>query len=231
LRRREDNVAPLFGRDGERDRLRGLLDDACNGNGGIVLISGEAGIGKTTLAASVQGEAYRRGIPVRVGCCYELAATPPYGPWVDSDLFERWAEWVPQPPALGGPGGESSVRSQAELFEQVQGSLAAISDHIPLILVLEDLQWADPASLELLRFVSRRLDRLRILLAVTYQDDEVIRHCSLYRLLPALDRESRTRRIELRRLGERVIQELVDSRYRLPEADRVRLASYLANLA
>jgi predicted ATPase len=74
---------------------------------------------------------------------------------VDSDLFERWAEWVPQPPALGGPGGESSVRSQAELFEQVQGSLAAISDHIPLILILEDLQWADPASLELLRFVSR----------------------------------------------------------------------------
>jgi predicted ATPase len=59
LRRREDNVAPLFGRDGERDRLRELLDDACNGNGGIVLISGEAGIGKTTLAASVQGEAYR----------------------------------------------------------------------------------------------------------------------------------------------------------------------------
>jgi predicted ATPase len=59
----------------------------------------------------------------------------------------------------------------------------------------------------------------------------VIRYYSLYRLLPALVRESRARRIELRRLGERVIQELVDSRYRLPEADRVRLASYLANLA
>lgn len=231
LRRQAGSVVPLFGRDGEQARLRGMLDDACNGNGGIVLISGEAGVGKTTLAASVQIEACSRGISVKVGHCYELAATPPYGPWVDSGLFERRAEWVPQPPALGGSGGESSVRSQAELFEQVQGSLAAISDHTPLVLVLEDLHWADPASVELLRFISRRLDGLRILLVVTYRDDEVTWRCSLYRLLPVLVRESRARRIGLRRLGESTIQEIVDSRYGLREADRVRLASYLASLA
>lgn len=166
-----------------------------------------------------------------IGHCYELAATPPYGPWMDSGIFEQRSEDVPPPPMLSVGEGSGEASSQAALFERMQEFLAAVVRHNPLVLILEDLHWSDPASLELVRFVSRSLDRLRILLVVTYRDDEVTRQCPLYRLLPTLVRESGARRIELRRLGDRAIQELVAARYRLPETDERRLVSYLADLA
>jgi predicted ATPase len=112
----------------------------------------------------------------------------------------------------------------------MQEFLAAVVRPNPLVLILEDLHWSDPASLELLRFVSRNLDELRILLLVTYRDDEITRQFPLYKLLPTLVRESGARRIELRRLGERAVQELVAASYSLPEADERRLVSYLADL-
>jgi DNA-binding SARP family transcriptional activator len=211
--------------------LRQLLDAAVGGSGGLVLIGGEAGIGKTALATSIECEAHGRGIPVWVGHCYELAATPPYGPWVDSGIFDQRCEDVLPPPMLGVGEESGAASSQAALFEQMHEFLAAVVRQNPLVLILEDLHWSDPASLELLRFVSRNLDELRALLVVTYRDDEVTRRSPLYRLLPTLVRESRARRIELRRLGERAIQELVAASYTLPAPDERRLVSYLADLA
>jgi DNA-binding CsgD family transcriptional regulator len=205
------------------------LDAAVGGSGGLVLIGGEAGIGKTTLAISIEREAHGRGIPVWVGHSYELAATPPYGPWLDSGIFDQRSKDVPSPPMLGAGAGAAS--SQAALFEQVQEFLEAVARQDPLILILEDLHWSDPASLELLRLVSRNLNGLRALLVVTYRDDEMARQSPLYILLPTLVRESGAHRIELRRLGERAVRELVAARYGLPEADERRLVSYLANLA
>ena len=74
---------------------------------------------------------------------------------------------------MAGVGEESgAANSQAALFEQVQEFLAAVTRRGPVVLILEDLHWSDPASLELLRFVSRNLDGLRALLVVTYRDDE-----------------------------------------------------------
>lgn len=229
VERRQGDAPRLFGRDGEQARLRRLLDAVVGGSGGLVLIGGEAGIGKTALATSIDREARRLGIPVWVGHCYELAATPPYGPWVDSGIFAQHSEDVPNPPMLGEQPGAAS--SQAVLFERAQEFLAAVAEQHPLLLILEDLHWSDPASLELLRFVSRNLTGLRILLVVTYRDDEVTRQSPLYRLLPTLVRESGAHRIELRRLGEAAIGELVAAGYPLPEADERRLVSYLADLA
>ena len=82
-----------------------------------------------------------------------------------------------------------------------------------------------------MRFASRNLEGLRILLVVTYRDDEVARRWPLYRLLPTLVRESGAHRIELRRLGERAVQDLTAARYGLPEADEKRLVSYLTDLS
>jgi predicted ATPase len=223
-------VAPrLFGRTGEQARLRWLLDDAVGGSGGLVLIGGEAGIGKTALATSLAREARGRGMLAWVGHCYELAATPPYGPWVDSGIFDQRPKGVPPPPMLGENYGAAS--SQAALFERTQEFLAAVAEQNPLLLVLEDLHWSDPASLELLRFVSRDLAGPRLLLVVTYRDDEVSRLSSLYRLLPTLVRESGAHRIGLRRLGEEAIGELVAACYPLPAADERRLVAYLTDLA
>ena len=229
-KRRQRNTLRLFGREGEQAQLRQLLDAAVDGSGGLVLIGGEAGIGKTALATSIEYEARGRGIPVWVGHCYELAATPPYGPWMGSGVFDRRSGNVPPPPTLGVGEESGAASSQAALFERMQESLAAIARLNPLVLILEDLHWSDPASLELLRFVSRNLNGISALLVVTYRDDEVTRRSPLYMLLPTLVRESGALRIELRRLGERAVRELVAAGYGLPETDERRLVSYLTHL-
>ena len=207
-----------------------MLDGAVGGRGGFALIGGEAGIGKTALATSLAYEARSRGIPVWVGHCYEFVATPPYGPWMESGIFDRRSGDVAPPPMLRSGGGTGAAGSQAALFEQMQEFLTAITRRHPVVLVLEDLHWSDPASLELLRFVSRSLGGLRALLVVTYRDDEVTRQLPLYRLLPTLVRESGARRIELRRLGEEAVREMVAASYGLPEADEGRLVSYVTDL-
>src|SRR5690242_564764 len=78
---------PLAGRERELATLRKRLAEALGGHGGLVLIGGEAGIGKTALAEAVCREAEERGAQVLVGRCYDLTETPPYGPWVE--LFDR----------------------------------------------------------------------------------------------------------------------------------------------
>jgi DNA-binding CsgD family transcriptional regulator len=228
--RRPGDAPRLFGRGGEQARLRQMLDAAAGGNGGLVLIGGEAGIGKTALASSIQYEARSRGMPVWVGHCYEFVATPPYGPWTESGIFEGRSGGVPPPPLPGSGEGIGAASSQAALFERIGQFLSAVTRRDPVLLVLEDLHWSDPASMELLRFVSRNLGGLRALVVVTYRDDEVTRQAPFYGLLPTLVRESGARRIELRRLGDAAIKELVADRYGLPEADESRLASYLVDL-
>ena len=228
--RREGERQQLFGREGEQARLRQMLDEAVGRRGGLVLIGGEAGIGKTALATYIAYEARGRGIPVWVGHCYEFVATPPYGPWIESGIFDGRPGNVLSPPMLGSGEGTGAAGSQAALFEQVQEFLTAVTRQHPLVLVLEDLHWSDPVSLELLRFVSRNLEGLRALLVVTYRDDEVTRQFPFYGLLPTLVRESGARRIELRRLGENAVREMVAAGYDLPEADEGRLVSYLTDL-
>ena len=95
--RQQENTPQLFGREGEQARLRQLLDAAVDESGGLVMIGGEAGIGKTALATSIAREARSQGIPVCVGHCYEFTATPPYGPWVDSGIFDQRSEDVLSP--------------------------------------------------------------------------------------------------------------------------------------
>jgi non-specific serine/threonine protein kinase len=228
--RDEGEAQRLFGREGEQARLRQMLDGAVGGRGGFVLIGGEAGIGKTALATSLAYEARGRGIPVWVGHCYEFVATPPYGPWMESGIFDRHTGDVTPPPMLRSGEGTGAASSHAALFEQMQQFLVALTRRHPVVLVLEDLHWSDPASLELLRFVSRSLGGLRALLVVTYRDDDVTRQLPLYRLLPTLVRESGARRIELRRLGEEAVREMVAASYGLPETDEGRLVSYLTDL-
>jgi predicted ATPase/DNA-binding CsgD family transcriptional regulator len=228
--RRSGDAPRLFGREGEQARLRQMLDAAAGGSGGLVLIGGEAGIGKTALATSIEYEARSRGMPVWVGHCYEFVATPPYGPWVESGVFEGPSGDV-SPPSMPGSGdGAGAASSQAALFERIGQFLSAVTRREPVLLVLEDLHWSDPASMELLRFVSRNLGGLRALVVVTYRDDETTRQSPFYGLLPTLVRESGARRIELRRLGDATIRELVADRYGLPDADEDRLVSYLADL-
>ena len=75
---------PLVGREREQIALRAALDSALGGRGSLVLIGGEAGIGKTTLAEATLTETVEQGALALVGRCYDLSETPPYGPWAEA---------------------------------------------------------------------------------------------------------------------------------------------------
>lgn len=196
------------------------------GRGGLVLIGGEAGIGKTALAEWLCAEALELGSLVLVGRCYDLTETPPYGPWVE--LLASFADARVLPAPLGA--GEI-VASQAALFAAVQGQLAAESARQPLLLLLDDLHWVDPASLDLLRVLARQALGLPLLMLVTYRSDEISRRHPLFQLLPLLVRETQASQLDLRALPDEAVRDLVQARYPLPLSDQDRLVSYLRERA
>ena len=222
---------PLVGRDRELATLREHLAAARAGRGSLVLIGGEAGIGKTALAEALGREAVAQGALLLVGRGYDLTETPPYGPW--RELFDRSPRAVGRSPlpAVLARGAVHGVASQPALFAQVRDSLAALAARQPLVLLLDDLHWADPASLELLRALARRLAPLPLLLIGTYRAEAVDRDHPLYALLPTLVREAHTARLDLRRLDDDAVRALVRARYPLREVDEARLVAFLRDRA
>src|SRR5207248_958297 len=97
----------------------------------------------------------------------------------------------------------------------------------PLILFLDDVHWADPASLDLLRFVSRSIMDTALLIIATYRSDELSRRHPLYTLVPLLVREAAAQRLNLDRLDDDAVRALVHARYRLHDVDANRLVQYL----
>ena len=224
----DGQAVSLVGREREQRLLRERLAAALVGRGGLVLVGGEAGIGKTALARALAREAAERGALALTGHSYDLAETPPYGPWIE--ILEQVPAMPDRPPlpALAGPGGVAEgVASQAALFAQVRDFFAALAAQQPLVLVLDDLHWADPASLELLRFLARQLAARPLLLVATYRADELTRRHPLFQLLPVLVRETEAARLDLRRLELDDVRVLVAARYRLLSADEARLVVYL----
>src|SRR3954447_20483546 len=134
---------PLVGRERELGALRDALAAALAGRGSLVLIGGEAGIGKTALAEALLAEATGRGALVLVGRCYDLSETPPYGPWVEALARAPRDTAAPQPDLVGG-----GPASQAALFTAVRDYLTILTAAQPVILLLDDLHWADAASLD-----------------------------------------------------------------------------------
>jgi len=163
--------------------LAAALDAAAAGTGAIVLVGGEAGIGKTALVAEL---ARREGTRARVlwGACDPLFTPRPLGPLHDiaRQAGPRLAA------ALGGPGGREAVFAAA-LDELQRG-------RPPVLLVVEDAHWADDATLDFLRFLGRRVARLPALVVVTYRDDETGPIHPLRRMLGELPSSS-VRRMRL----------------------------------
>jgi DNA-binding CsgD family transcriptional regulator/tetratricopeptide (TPR) repeat protein len=217
----------LVGRTLEQIFLREELAAVLGGRGRLVLLGGEAGIGKTTLARDLAAEAATRDARVLAGACYDLTNTPPYGPWLD--LFDACAfdRDLPPPPAAFAGGRLDSVTDQAALFAEIREFFAELAATGPAMLLLEDLHWADPASLDLLRHLAPRLKHWPVLLLVTYRGDELTRSHPVAVQLPALVRETDGLRLDLRRLDPDALRALVTARYRLPAVDEARLVAYL----
>src|SRR5215471_18124587 len=129
-----ESVPTLVGRDRELGTLRQHLDAAIAGHGSLVLIGGEAGIGKTALAEEVGWEARERDALVLIGRCYDLTETPPFGPWVE--LFRPYRRidgMPPLPAAFARRGTVGAVTSQAILFQQVQDFFSDLSARRPVV--------------------------------------------------------------------------------------------------
>src|SRR5215212_10694510 len=215
---------PLVGRDRELALLRDRLTAAQGGRGSLVLISGEAGIGKTALADTLARTAADTGARVLTGHCYDRIETPPYGPWIE---IARRVQALPAAANAPPVPGLDGATSQAALFAQARDFLLALSAARPLVLVLEDLHWADSASLDLLRFVARGIDEVPLLLVATYRAEEIDRRHPLAALVPLLVREAPTERLGLRPLDTAAAQELVRARHDLAEPAVQRLSAYL----
>ncbi len=222
--------APLLvGREREQATLRHALDEMLAGHGSLVLISGEAGIGKTTLVEWLAREAEASGCVVLRGGCYDLTTTPPYGPWrelrrshtsLDVEQLMPWFDVDRTTP--------NSLANQQDVVDRILASLVAIAAEQPLMLVLEDLHWSDASSVDLLRVVARRLKDLPILLVATYRSDDLTRRHPMYQILPALIRESSARRIDVHPLSPEATSSLIAKRYALDPANHTRLLDWLS---
>ena len=182
----------LVGRAAELSRLQGLLTAAAAGQPVVALVSGDAGVGKTRLVAELAAGARERGFAVLVGRCAELADTVPYLPLADAlrgatssstggPLFDALAArpvlsrllpdaGVGEPASADLPG-----LAQQQLFGAVLGMLAELAGASPVLLVLEDLHWADRSTRDLVTFLSRVLHRERLALVATYRTDDMHR--------------------------------------------------------
>ena len=216
----------FVGRAAELAALEAALGATAEGRPEVVLVGGEAGVGKTRLIAELAARAAGRGTVVATGGCVELTAgTAPYLAFTDAlrDLgravgpraWERMRAGAP--PELAGvlPGASetSVVRSdpaaRARLLGQAHDLLAEAASTAPLLLVLEDVHWADRSTLDLAAYLARAVRGERIALVATYRSDETPRRPVLRSWLAELSRAAGASRIDLEPFGEPEIAELL----------------------
>jgi DNA-binding CsgD family transcriptional regulator len=196
----------LVGRDLELARMLTLLNDAASRQAVVALIGGDAGVGKTRLVTEVTRRAAAEGFTVLSGHCAELGESVPYLPLADAlrnatqapETSPRLLEALAAQPALGRllPEGETAAIGDGEgvgmarqqMFGAVLGLLGELSADAPVLLVFEDLHWADASTRDLLTFLSRVLRTERVALIGTYRTDDLHRRHPLRPVTAELQR-------------------------------------------
>ncbi|MFL5769295.1 MAG: helix-turn-helix transcriptional regulator [Chloroflexota bacterium] len=219
----------LIGRDTAMGSLVAAFERAAAGDPRVALIGGDAGLGKTRLVTELGSRAEQDGARVLVGACLDLRGDGiPYGPFLDAlralggsigpealrellgptglelaTLAPGFGRYIGATgddlAALGGPATRAGA-DQARLFELVLGALDRLASDRPLVLVLEDLHWSDPASRDLLEFVVRHMAGIRLLLVGTLRTFDLEPGDAMLAYFANLGRLAGVERIDLRPL-------------------------------
>ncbi|MDQ4097661.1 MAG: AAA family ATPase, partial [Actinomycetota bacterium] len=222
-----------MGREQELQRLRAALGGAVGGDGRLVLLSGGAGVGKTRLIDELTRHAAVAGALVGWGRCHQGDSAPPFWPWiqvlksamaeaaVDLDSLPEpvapaLVQLVPElgpgrvPPATGAPGSLSDApHARSQVFQALATFLVDLTGSRCLVLVVDDLHWADAPSLELFTFLAAQLGGSRLLLLGTYREADVDHDHPLCHALASLTRHPWAERLSLEGMGESEVASLV----------------------
>jgi predicted ATPase/DNA-binding CsgD family transcriptional regulator len=217
----------FIGRDRELALFQSAFDDMLQGRCRVMTLLGEPGIGKTRCVEACGRAAEEQGALVLWGRCYEERGAPPYWPWVQvlrdyiaassqselqlalshgaegvAALVPEVAEHLQQLRAAPQVEREPGAQARFRAFDAVAQFLIKAAQQVPLVVIIDNLHWADVPSLSLLEFLSHELSRSRMLILATYRDGEVARGSALLDALGGLDREAHVQRVRLKGLDE-----------------------------
>jgi DNA-binding CsgD family transcriptional regulator/tetratricopeptide (TPR) repeat protein len=200
--------SPVFvGRAGELGQLQDHVAAAFSGDAALFLVGGQAGVGKSRLVEELAGHVKASGSRVIVGCCLDFgAAGLPYAPF--REALRDLAEQGGIDDTASGP--ETEAVDQSHYFEQVLRVLVAAAKSAPLLVVLEDLHWADTSTGDLLTFLSRHVHRVPIALVATFRTESMPSDSDLRRLVAGLHRRG-ARRLDLPELTVVQVKALAES--------------------
>ncbi|HTE86925.1 MAG TPA: AAA family ATPase [Dehalococcoidia bacterium] len=232
-------------RERESETLRARLTAGLAGRGSVVLLAGDAGIGKTRLAEEVAAEARQRGAEVLWGRCWENEGAPPFWPWVEilrglvrnrpplvlrAELASGAgliAELVPELRESASDGLDlpttplmTPEEARFQLFDAITTFLTNVARSQPLLLLLDDLHWADKPSLLLLEFLQQHLGDARLLVFGTYRNVDIGPGHPLAEVLPALRRGRGFELVVLKGLEEDAVGDMVASFLEQPMTER-----------
>ncbi|MDP9238757.1 MAG: AAA family ATPase [Chloroflexota bacterium] len=223
----------FVGRQEEMDQLKLAFEGALSGKGSLVMLIGEAGVGKSRLAAEFLAYAGLRGAQVTRGRCYEGEVSAPYRPFVEAlqsyvrprandVLREELGAGAPEIAALVSeirhrlpdipePRPLDEEAERFRLFDSLTQFICHAAKETPLVIFLDDLHWADKPSLLLLRHLLRGKDRARLLVLGAYRDVDLQRGHPLEETLITLRQEHEYTRVRLHGLQESDVADLLNS--------------------
>ncbi|MCP3985822.1 MAG: AAA family ATPase [bacterium] len=223
--------APHFvGRHELMAALRAALRESLSGQTRVVLLAGEPGIGKTRVVEELCREATGSGAAAVTGRCYEGEGAPAFWPWIqavrdwlrlnnsepipgeleaEAALFASWPPEVAEQSADPATRGREGAEARFELFDTATRGFSKLAARMPLVLVLEDLHWADPGSLEFMRFLATQLHHAPLLILGTYRENELYGTPELAQTLGDLGRDPTFRRLLVDGLEREHVAELL----------------------